>query len=462
MCFVTPSSDSVDSSVRPVIADARREGLLPEVDVSDSPLTVLLAAESAYGPTNNCLGIGAELVRMGHRVVFAAEESWAGKIEPHGIEERLVSMAPPPEVEAAAGQVWIDFITATAPEFRTPTIEQISSVLEPVWRTMLDGARYAEPQFRAIVDEVRPDVIVQDNVSAFPALRASEVPFVRLLSCQPLESGSPTLPPALSGLPADDPSGWQAWREEYRRVCQPVWDEYNTFSLESGAPALGDLEFMYEGDENIYLYPEAIDYVDRRPLGDRWHRVQSSVRATEQPIDLPPHIAEGDGSLIYLSLGSLGGADLDLMRRLTGFLADTPHRYIVSKGPRADEFDLPSNMWGAGMVPQTTLLDKVDLVITHGGNNTTCESFHFGKPMVVLPLFWDQYDNAQRVHEKGFGRRLDTYRAERDDLVGAIDELLADRALRDRMTQIGRAIRAENGVRREADIIAHLGLSARA
>ena len=150
------------------------------------------------------------------------------------------------------------------------------------------------------------------------------------------------------------------------------------------------------------------------------------------------------------------------MRRLTGFLADTPHRYIVSKGPRADEFDLPSNMWGAGMVPQTTLLDKVDLVITHGGNNTTCESFHFGKPMVVLPLFWDQYDNAQRVHEKGFGRRLDTYRAERDDLVGAIDELLADRALRDRMTQIGRAIRAENGVRREADIIAHLGLSARA
>ena len=68
----------------------------------DRPLTVLLAAESAYGPTNNCIGIGAELTKMGHRVVFAAEESWAGKIEPLGIEERLVSMAPPPEEEAAA------------------------------------------------------------------------------------------------------------------------------------------------------------------------------------------------------------------------------------------------------------------------------------------------------------------------------------------------------------------------
>jgi UDP:flavonoid glycosyltransferase YjiC (YdhE family) len=30
--------------------------------------------------------------------------------------------------------------------------------------------------------------------------------------------------------------------------------------------------------------------------------------------------------------------------------------------------------------------------------------------MIVLPLFWDQYDNAQRVHELGLGSRLDTYR----------------------------------------------------
>ena len=75
----------------------------------------------------------------------------------------------------------------------------------------------------------------------------------------------------------------------------------------------------------------------------------------------------------------------------------------------------------------------VDLVITHGGNNTVVESFHNGKPMIVLPLFWDQVDNAQRVHETGFGRRLSTYGFADEELTGAIDALLADTALRERM-----------------------------
>jgi UDP:flavonoid glycosyltransferase YjiC (YdhE family) len=113
-------------------------------------------------------------------------------------------------------------------------------------------------------------------------------------------------------------------------------------------------------------------------------------------------------------------------------------------------------MWGAEFLPQPTILPRADLVITHGGNNTTTECFHFGKPMVVLPLFWDQYDNAQRVAETGFGVRLPTYELEEADLLGAIDRLLADGALHERMAAVAGRLQAAPGTVRGADLLERL------
>jgi UDP:flavonoid glycosyltransferase YjiC (YdhE family) len=83
---------------------------------------------------------------------------------------------------------------------------------------------------------------------------------------------------------------------------------------------------------------------------------------------------------------------------------------------------------------------------------------HFGKPMIVLPLFWDQYDNAQRVHETGFGRRLSTYGFTDAEMLGAVEDLLGDTELRERSARIGAAIRERDGLRRGAEIIERVGL----
>ena len=114
-------------------------------------------------------------------------------------------------------------------------------------------------------------------------------------------------------------------------------------------------------------------------------------------------------------------------------------------------------MWGDEFVPQPALLPLADVVITHGGNNTTTECFHFGKPMIALPLFWDQYDNAQRVAETGFGIRLQTYEFEEGELLGAIDRLLADDALHARMGAISSRVQAAPGTVAAADLIERLG-----
>ena len=76
--------------------------------------------------------------------------------------------------------------------------------------------------------------------------------------------------------------------------------------------------------------------------------------------------------------------------------------------------------------------------------------------MVVLPLFWDQYDNAQRVQEIGAGFRLAPYEVSGPELLGAIDGLLADRTTRDRLQEMSGKIRSRQGTRRAADLIEQL------
>jgi MGT family glycosyltransferase len=438
------------------------------------PLTVMFMPESAYGPTNQCIGLGKVLLDRGHRVVFAAEASWAGRLEPFGFVEALVDLAEPdPDAVdtgegAAAGQFWIDFVNETAPEFAKPTRDQLATFVQPTYDALVTGARYAEPRLRQIIAEHRPDVIVEDNVVSFPALMTSDAAFVRIVSCNPLEVRGEDIPPVFSGYPMDDRSQWADFLEEFDRVHADTWAAWDAWCQEQGAPPLPARDFMHASpDCNIYVYPRELDYTDARPLDDTWHRIDSSVRETDEDYTVPAELAdrpqdptEGSG-LVYLSLGSLGGADVELMQRLIDVLGTSRHRVIVSMGPRADELRLAANMTGAPTVPQTKVIPQVDLVITHGGNNTTTEAMHFGKPMIVLPLFWDQYDNAQRVHELGYGVRLPTYAFTDDDLLGAVDRLLADTDLRARMAAIGVDIRARDGLRRGAEIIERVGLDHR-
>ena len=422
--------------------------------MSETASTVAFFPEGAFGPTNNCVGIGDVLRRRGHRVVFIVEESFAGNLEAQGFEERLMRLTPPPETEEVPGQFWKDYIRDTAPLFRRPTIEQLGGFIAPTFEALVDGARYVDQRLREIIDELRPDAIVEDNVVSFPALPASGRPWVRIVSCNPTELHDPDVPPPFSGLAAGDRGGWKDYWRAYHAALDELHGGFDAFCRERGAPPLPPASFIHESPWlNLYAYPDEVDYPRARPLGDRWHNLQATVRATDAPWELPEPLAGGEGPLVYLSLGSLGSADVELMRTLVGTLAGGPYRVIVSKGPQAGEFELAENMTGEEFLPQTSILPQVDVVITHGGNNTIVESLRFGKPTVVLPLFWDQYDNAQRMDETGLGIRLDTYGHAPEELTGAIERLAGDEQLRRRLAAVAARLEAARGTERAADLI---------
>jgi MGT family glycosyltransferase len=416
--------------------------------------------ESAYGPTNNCIGIGDVLRRRGHRVVFIIEQSFKGALEAKGFEERLMRLTPPSETEEDPGQFWKDFIRETAPVFRKPTVEQLAGFIAPTFQALVEGARYVDQRLVEIIDEVRPDVVVEDNVVSFPALMASGRPWVRIVSCNPAELKDEQVPPAFSGYPTDDRSRWQAYREEFARAHSELHAGFDAFCRERGAPPLPELEFIHESPWlNLWIYPAEVDYPRSSPLGPSWHNLEASVRGTDEAWTPPAALASGDGPLVYLSLGSLASGDIEVMQGLIDSLASTPYRVIVSMGPQHAELRIADNMAGEEFLPQASILPQVDLVITHGGNNTVTEALYFGRPMVILPVFWDQYDNAQRIHETGFGVRLDTYDHEPRELPAAIERLLEDGALHERLAALSRRLQESPGTQRAADLIERVAAS---
>jgi len=383
--------------------------------------------------------------------VFVIEESFAGALEEKGFEERLMRLQPPAETDEEPGQFWKDFIRDTGPVFRKPAIEQLEGFIQPTWQALVDGSKYVDDRLREIFDEVCPDVIVEDNVVGFSAVVTADCPWVRIVSCNPLELPDPELPPVFSGYPTDDSSGWEEFRTEYRRIHGDMHGDFDEFMRERGCPPLPELEFIHRSAHlNLFLYPEEADYERSRPLGPMWERLDSCVRKEGSGDFHPP---KGDGKLVYLSLGSLGSADVELMQRLVDLLAAGGYRAIVSKGPQHDQIELRDGQEGAELVPQPALLPMVDAVITHGGNNTVTECLHFGKPMVALPLFWDQHDNAQRVDELGLGIRLPTFEFEDAELGGAIEKLVADEALAGRLKALSARLQGEPGTERAADCI---------
>jgi UDP:flavonoid glycosyltransferase YjiC (YdhE family) len=251
-----------------------------------------------------------------------------------------------------------------------------------------------------------------------------------------------------------NPKEWQKFREVRKETLRDSCKNYNDWVVSKGFDCLPEDKMITPSPYlNIYMFPEELDYTDIRQLPSNWHRFDCFMRSgNEDTFEIPEKLRNKSGKLIYLSMGSMGGADVELMKRLVSILSKSKHRFIVSKGPLHDQYELADNVWGEKTVPQIKVLSVVDLVITHGGNNTFTETFFFGKPMIVMPSFGDQYDNAQRIEEKGFCIRINPYDFEENVLLESIEKLLNDQKLALKLTKISKRIQSSKNLTKVSEL----------
>lgn len=417
-------------------------------------LTIAFLPEAAYGASLNCVAIAQELRDLGHRPVFLCDPGFSGMFRNYGFDEVAVSLSPL-KSDAEIADFWQRFIDRHRPHFHLSPLEQITTYEVPAWNAIVDSAIHAEPSLRQALAKLKPDAVCLDNVVYFPAIGRAGCPWIRIISCAETEIADENVPPYTSGCAARDRDGWDAFRAAYLRALQPVHERYNAFLTSVGEAKLPPGEFLQASPWlNLLLTPEAIRFPRKRPLDPHYFAYIGGAVRSEAAYEMPFFPKHNDKPLIYVGFGSLGAADTDLFRRLIDTFSTEPYRVLMSVGPYKDQYEhVPDNIHLEYWYPQPAVIPQIDLFIHHGGNNSFNEAMTFGKPSLVMPYCWDGHDNAQRASELGLGRKLPRYDWQAVELLAAIRGLLADAAMRRRLTQLSQALQAANARRKAADLI---------
>lgn len=416
--------------------------------------TIAFFPEAAFGPALNSVGIAQACEKLGHKAVFLSDPGFVEIYQGYGFEAHPVALSEPMDPEAMA-KFWEDFINSHIPNFRKSPIDQIDTYVKECWENIVDSAKWAQKDLPGILKSINPDMICVDNVILFPAIKQFGVPWVRVISCSENEITDPIVPPHLSGCSVTDLAGMKAYRAKFNAVIKPIHDDFNDFLADCGEDAYPIGEFCETSPfMNLLLYPEAAKFERQNPLSpDQFQYLEGCVRE-EKPYTVPTFKANNDKPLLYISFGSLGAGDTDLLKRIIDVVGRLPYRALVNVGDYMDAYDtVPDNVHLAGWYPQPSVIPQVDAVIHHGGNNSFTECLYFGKPAIVMPYVWDGHDNAMRAQETGHGFGFDRYEWTDAQLEKALNDCITDPAMQAKMAATSKAMQGEHGPTKAAKIL---------
>lgn len=183
-------------------------------------------------------------------------------------------------------------------------------------------------------------------------------------------------------------------------------------SIDIAAPALEDHRPGLT--EELHLSPYVTRFpasLDPSPFPDT-RRFRESVGAPVAP--LPDWWNGFRAPLVYVSFGTVLGhmsIAAETYRVALTAAAGLDARVLLTVGRRFDISqlgELPSNVHVEPWVDQADVLAEAEVVVCHGGSGTTFGALAAGVPLVIVPLFADQFANGPKVAEAKAGVVLNT------------------------------------------------------
>lgn len=382
-------------------------------------MRALAVSMGAYGHFHPMVPLTRCLVADGHEVLVATPPNFCEQVEKSGFSATPVGI--------------------TGDEARKETAERFplpEGTPEGERRRLLAPKSFREVHAPAMAKDLvplcgqwKPDIVVcEESVFAAPvAAKLVGAP----LAC--VGWGSPLAPPRLIEAP-------------------PLWSDWGLDPV----PGAGFFEYLFLDQCPPSLQNAEIEEVECA------HSLRT-IAYDGVEADAPPNwMAElGEGPVAYLTMGTISNRGVDdLFLAVIEATRDLVSDLIVSVGPNGDPEALalqPHHVRLERYVPQTKLLPRCDLVISHAGAGTTLAALQFGVPQLLLPQHGHSQERmAAAVERVGAARILRPGQADRPSVAHAAEALLNDRASREAAARVSAEIASLPGPEVAAELVAEL------
>ncbi len=217
-------------------------------------------------------------------------------------------------------------------------------------------------------------------------------------------------------------------------------------SIAAAAPAL---EEHRQGLVDVLL---ASPYLTRFPASLDPSSFATTVRyrppPSHRPRSLPDWWGGSEAPLVYMTFGTVLGymsIATGVYRAALQAVGRLPVRALLTVGQKFDRAVLgpiPANVRVEAWVDQDDVFPEAALVVCHGGSGTVFGAMAGGVPVVVVPLFADQFVNGGRIAAAGAGLVVEaepgagdgSRRAIAEDdaprIAGAVDTVLGEPSYR--------------------------------
>ncbi|KAM8789592.1 UDP-glucuronosyltransferase 1A3 isoform 6-T6 [Rhynchonycteris naso] len=148
--------------------------------------------------------------------------------------------------------------------------------------------------------------------------------------------------------------------------------------------------------------------------------------------------ASGEHGIVVFSLGSMVS---EIPEKKAMEIADALGKIpqtVLWRYTGTRPSNLAKNTILVKWLPQNDLLGhpKTRAFITHSGSHGIYEGICNGVPMVMMPLFGDQMDNAKRMETRGAGVSLNVLEMTSEDLANALKTVINDKSYKENIMRL--------------------------